>query len=841
MLQRVLIGCCLVLCLCAQTFAQSSASQEKFLRGVDAYARGNYAEAANLWLVESYEGSSDAQFNLGVLYIEGKGVAQNRNEALFWFTRAAEAGHVEAQYNLGHLYFEDKENSESVAIAVAWWRKAAEQGFTIAQYNFGRALFYGVGIEKNIEQARFWMEQSAFGGEEVAKNFLQEHAAALTDKTLEELPQSSSIEQVTADVGSEEQPDEIEVIEVTEESQPVEEQVAQEIEPEVEQQVQSDAQDQDSKPLSDEGSDFISESGNELVQVNENVYHVLVKQNGELVYSRFNSRAPVITTLEARILLRVVAQVDGWMQVQKPGGFTAWVAASDVTISQDFAKVNRPGTSLLADFTDQSSSNQIGELQENEQLLVLLRAGEWVQVLAPEQISGWIKEASVTSVSANESEIATIWQAQRLDTKILALAPNKNTAAIEPVVEQPAEKEVSQTSEQEQKAEQEKLEELTIDEFVAQYQDEFEINTLPSEISKSLPQHSAQIQRINRSGVQLLSSPNMFDDPLFNITKGTLVHVGDVEDDWARVSIPGGLPVWVRIENVDLDKATAVINKDGVTMSPNPKIFAQRDELGQFNQGMRLEILQVEEPWIRLLAPQSTSAWIALKDMDTVEETEELNREWVKQKLKLHQSLAKYEVPAEVQEIVIEQTEIEEQSEQVVVEQTVVAQPEPQVEPQPAPQPESQPEPVQHVPTVNDFSLADSENSDHSAQSFNSNRPGLKSSGYNNDNSWLFAQPLSRVTFQLFSIKDRDKALELFRELNGDGQFFSTVSREIRWHYILLGSFSDAESAEAFRGQLPRWARKAEIKSFSKLQSKRCEKLDQLQSFESRDLAQRCN
>ena len=132
---------------------------DEYQRGVDAFAKGEYKLAADIWLMEAYEGSSDAQFNLGVIFLEGKGVAQDRNEAIFWFTRAAEAGHMEAQYNLGYLFFENKDDPELMKKGLEWWRRSAVQGFSIAQFNYGGALFYGIGEEKNLSAAKFWIEQ----------------------------------------------------------------------------------------------------------------------------------------------------------------------------------------------------------------------------------------------------------------------------------------------------------------------------------------------------------------------------------------------------------------------------------------------------------------------------------------------------------------------------------------------------------------------------------------------------------------------------------------------------------------------------------------------------------
>jgi len=42
-----------------------------------------------------------AQFNLGVCYSDGDGVAKDAEQAVSWYRRAAEAGDADAQFNLG--------------------------------------------------------------------------------------------------------------------------------------------------------------------------------------------------------------------------------------------------------------------------------------------------------------------------------------------------------------------------------------------------------------------------------------------------------------------------------------------------------------------------------------------------------------------------------------------------------------------------------------------------------------------------------------------------------------------------------------------------------------------
>lgn len=66
--------------------------------GKAAYERGDYARAFRLWLPLALQGNAQAQFNVGVMYYEGRGV-QRDYEYVFayrWFNRAAAQGNEEA-------------------------------------------------------------------------------------------------------------------------------------------------------------------------------------------------------------------------------------------------------------------------------------------------------------------------------------------------------------------------------------------------------------------------------------------------------------------------------------------------------------------------------------------------------------------------------------------------------------------------------------------------------------------------------------------------------------------------------------------------------------------------
>ena len=78
-------------------------------------------------------GDPNAQFELGVRYAEGKGVAPDDKEAARWILKAAEQGHLEAQFNLGLMYADGNGVPLDESKAVEWLRKAAQKGSAQAQ------------------------------------------------------------------------------------------------------------------------------------------------------------------------------------------------------------------------------------------------------------------------------------------------------------------------------------------------------------------------------------------------------------------------------------------------------------------------------------------------------------------------------------------------------------------------------------------------------------------------------------------------------------------------------------------------------------------------------------
>jgi TPR repeat protein len=74
--------------------------------------------------------------------------AKDNADAEKWYRKAAERGFAEAQNNLGLMYVLGRGVPQDDSTAVKWFRKAAEQGYAPAQNNLGEMRRQGRGVTK---------------------------------------------------------------------------------------------------------------------------------------------------------------------------------------------------------------------------------------------------------------------------------------------------------------------------------------------------------------------------------------------------------------------------------------------------------------------------------------------------------------------------------------------------------------------------------------------------------------------------------------------------------------------------------------------------------------------
>lgn len=131
---------------------------------------------AHYWYKKAAEGgNANAQQNLAVQYLTGRGgVEQNYEKAFYWTQKAAMQGWDKAQANLGYFYLEGVCVEEDNETAVYWLTKAAEQGHKQAQFNLAQCYINGWGVDEDEEEAIYWLRKSAAQGFPNAMELLEQ-------------------------------------------------------------------------------------------------------------------------------------------------------------------------------------------------------------------------------------------------------------------------------------------------------------------------------------------------------------------------------------------------------------------------------------------------------------------------------------------------------------------------------------------------------------------------------------------------------------------------------------------------------------------------------------------
>jgi TPR repeat protein len=105
-------------------FGISGSGVADFNDGYDAYQKGDYKTAFNEFKPLAEQGDASAQYNLGVMYDNGKGVLKDDKEAVKWYRKAAEQGLASAQGNLGAMYANGHGVLKDLSKAKHWIKKA---------------------------------------------------------------------------------------------------------------------------------------------------------------------------------------------------------------------------------------------------------------------------------------------------------------------------------------------------------------------------------------------------------------------------------------------------------------------------------------------------------------------------------------------------------------------------------------------------------------------------------------------------------------------------------------------------------------------------------------------
>ena len=97
-----------------------------FTDGLNAAIEGDYKTALKEWQSLADQGNASAQYNLGVMYDNGKGALKDYKQAAKWYQKAADQGFARAQFNLGVMYAYGEGVLKDLSKAKYWIKKAYE-------------------------------------------------------------------------------------------------------------------------------------------------------------------------------------------------------------------------------------------------------------------------------------------------------------------------------------------------------------------------------------------------------------------------------------------------------------------------------------------------------------------------------------------------------------------------------------------------------------------------------------------------------------------------------------------------------------------------------------------
>ena len=126
-------------------------------------------DEAKVFRVSAEQGNPDAQYQFGLMYVEGRGVKRNLEEGTRWIRLAAEQDHVDAQFRLAEAIVAGQGESRNEAEAAKWYRKAADQGHVEAAYIASVLYTEGRGVDTDAAVAAAYALKAAQGGNAAAQ------------------------------------------------------------------------------------------------------------------------------------------------------------------------------------------------------------------------------------------------------------------------------------------------------------------------------------------------------------------------------------------------------------------------------------------------------------------------------------------------------------------------------------------------------------------------------------------------------------------------------------------------------------------------------------------------
>ena len=154
-------------------------------KGMDAANSGNYATAFKELHPLAEQGLAEAQFILGGMYLNGRGVPQDYDEAVKWFRLATKQWAADTQWIFSHKQHDGDGALKKNADTLKWYRLAAEQGNAIAQADLGEMYATSKGVPQDNVMAHMWYNLGAANGHKLSGTNRDEIAKKMSPAAIE--------------------------------------------------------------------------------------------------------------------------------------------------------------------------------------------------------------------------------------------------------------------------------------------------------------------------------------------------------------------------------------------------------------------------------------------------------------------------------------------------------------------------------------------------------------------------------------------------------------------------------------------------------------------------------
>lgn len=151
----------LALAAAALAMGTLAANADQLQNGAAAFQHADYRTALAAWRPLAAQGNPTAQNNMGIMYLDGKGVPQNTSEAVRYLSLSAAAGSSLGQNNLGGLYRDGKGVPRDFNKAAQWFSASASQGNSAGMYNLALMYDRGEGMKAEPFHAYMWYALAA--------------------------------------------------------------------------------------------------------------------------------------------------------------------------------------------------------------------------------------------------------------------------------------------------------------------------------------------------------------------------------------------------------------------------------------------------------------------------------------------------------------------------------------------------------------------------------------------------------------------------------------------------------------------------------------------------------